>query len=467
MKQDRFDYSANRSSAMRYRERRNALWPPAPSYQLHCLDLSAEWPWPNAGLSSEFQGLRDVIEAEWQSCKKHGSPGRTRFHDHKAVAHALRQISGRMGQAVDRRALDLRASAVEHDYNDTILTELAQLNEETTVIAGQLSTWYGKHVGGAPTAFACRCDEAAQKHIETALQYLPEVEIYLKGIHANLLLAEVPAFAPKRLFFMAGEGNLHPKHIAYFLPEDEGVKRSPFKKTFYFVNTHHALIDSISLPLARKLMELDKHWPTSATHFDAIPALGVLAHEVGHFVYRSNTTFNALNSADRWASVVMQEVVADVFSLLIVAEVIGPRLGLCPEDIVAYHLAESLRYIDRGLGFFPDSDGMYLQLSYLASFGIFYESKSTGRWTARAESVIAAYRSLARVLADTLLAGNVETTLVLYNNYAPPGPNRLANLQALLAESPMKSLEYVQEPLHSGEHDNQFVNRAMEREIFA
>ena len=110
-----------------------------------------------------------------------------------------------------------------------------------------------------------------------------------------------------------------------------------------------------------------------------------------------------------------------------------------------------LRYVDRGLGLFPDGDGMYLQLSYLVSLGAL-ELVPGGEGTpprlcGDPEVVLAGFRSLARVLADTLLAGDVERSLALYRDFGPAGQARhLAPLVAHLSTRPGASLEYLQEP---------------------
>jgi len=248
------------------------------------------------------------------------------------------------------------------------------------------------------------------------------------------------------VFFMAGEGNRHPKHIAYFLPEDEGVKRSPFKKTYYFGNTHRALVAGVSLPLATRFLDLGDPSLVGAAGFEPIPALGVLAHEMGHFVHREDVSFAALNAADRWASVVLQEVAADVFGILIVAEVLAPALSLDPARAIAYHLAECLRYVDRGLGYFPDSDGMLLQLSYLERMGALSLADGPAtRLSGDPGAVKAGLRSLARVLADTLLAGDVSRALALHRTYGPASREALAPLLGALRDRPQSSIEYVQE----------------------
>jgi hypothetical protein len=363
----------------------------------------------------------------------------------------MRTLAAGLPHEADRRALTMRANSLVCGYSDEMLATLAGIDEEVALVVGKISTWFGKHLGGLPSAFGCVCDEAGRAAVALAMQQCDSVARYLRGLHAGLRFGSVPSFAATRLFFMAGEANRHPKHIAYFLPEDEGVKRSPFKRTYYFANTHRALLERISLPLARSYLDLGAAIPGSADELEAIPTLGVLAHEMGHFVHREGASFAALNGADRWVSVLMQETAADVFGTLILAEVLAPVFGFTPAQAILYHLAECLRYVDRGLGCFPDSDGMYLQLNYLAMFGALrVESGEDPRLQADPEVVLAGFRSLARVFADTLLSGEAEGALALHRRFGPANTTWLQPLIDSLRRNPQKSIEYLQEPASPG-----------------
>lgn len=440
---DRFSYVVNLTRAGSYRNYREPFWPPATSWNMVVLDLCNAIPKFGDDFQAMLAELRVAIDAEWDKAKDRGIAVKRRLADPAVVAAAMRRIAQHLPSDVDTSALMLRADAVEHGYEDAILRQLTMHEEDVTVIAGQVSTWYGKDVRGLPTAFACRRDEQRQVDVAKALELLPDVAIYLSRLHPDLGLGDLPAFGACQLFFMAGEGNLHPKHIAYFLPEDEGVKHSTFKKTYYFVNTHRALVQNVSAPLAADLLALDANLEPGSPRFDAVPTLGVLSHEFGHFVQRPATSFKELNAADRWASVVLQEVAADVFGILVLADVWAESLDIARGDVIAYYLAECLRYVSRGLGYFPDSDGMYLQLSYLVQLGAL-EWDGT-RLVGNHSAVIAGLRSLARVLADFLLAGKVEPTVRLYKAYGSATEAPLRALIEVLRRRPAVSVEYAQD----------------------
>jgi hypothetical protein len=442
---DRFAYGTNLERATSQRGRSDASWPPAYDYRLSYLDLASEVPALGAGLPAELETLRAAVEAERKRSHALGGNAAPPMHDAAAIARCLRRIAELLPGEPDRRALGLRADAVERGHDRATLAALAAIDEDITVVAGKLATGYGEQSGGSPTAFGCIRDTASQASVTAARARLGDVTAYLLGLHEHLRLGEVPAFTATRLFFMAGEGDRHPKHLAYFLPDDDGLEHSPHQKTYYFANTHRALIDVVSLPLGRRLLNLGLRLPASAASFGAIPALGVLAQQFGRSVVRAKA-LATLDAADRWAAYVLRETAAGVFGALVLAELLAPRLGLESSDVVAYHLAECLRYVDRGLGNFPDSDASYLQLNYLASSGALTLDGSAPRLTGEPGVVIAGLRSMARVLADTLLAGQVDHALAFYRAYGPAGGHALHPVLVALRDEPPKTIAYRQEP---------------------
>lgn len=453
----RFEYQNNVAVASKLRSFESSFWPPAGAYLLHSIDLVPHAPDVPAEVFDLLVDLKASINAEWEECKRNGCPRAQAFSRASEIARTLRRIAGFLRSETDRTALSLRADAVESGYTDAHLEQLAAMEEDVSIVAGKISTWFGKHVGGMPTAFGCRTDPDRRDMVRTAMAEPEEIGAYLRTLHPALRIGSVPAFSPTFLFYMAGEGNLHPKHIAYFLPEDEGVKRSPFKKTYYFVNTHLALADQIARPLYERHVDIGVDFDPTAERFFAVPTLGVLGHEHGHFVHRPDRDFQALNRADRWASIVLQEVVADVFGILILAEVWAGRFDLRPHDVVAYYLAECVRYVSRGLGHFPDSDGMFLQLNYFRQLGALDLREPGARLVGDPEAVLAALRSMARVLGDALLDGDGERAVEFYRAFGPQRPEALQPLIDELSQTPVQSVEYSQEYLSASRQHSAHV----------
>jgi hypothetical protein len=460
---DRFEYAANLARAGSYGAYRDAFWPPVASPSLYVLDLAPEAPQGAPGLAGALAVLGSAIESEWARSKAApaqtvtpaqtgvpGPAGLPRFADPAAVAAALRAAGAQLASPASREAVALRARLIESGYDHDILRELGTLQDDVAVVAAWISTWYGKEIAGRPTAFACRCDPARQRAVDEALRGVGDARRYLAALHADLRVGELPSFAATRLFFMAGEGNLHPKHIAYFLPEDEGFTGGTDRRTYYFANTHRALLACMSAPLAARFLSVGTSFDPADDRFALIPTLGVLSHELGHFVHRPATTFGPLHDANRWASAVLQEIAADVFGALVLADVWAARLGLSPADVLTYYLAECLRYTSRGVGLFPDSDGMYLQLAYYTRVGALEltDGPEGPRLAGDPAAVLAGLRSLGRVLADALLGGEAEPALALYRAYGPERPEPLAPLIDELRRRPAISVDYAQDHIH-------------------
>jgi hypothetical protein len=443
----RFAYSANRSAERTYSQYRRAFWPPADRYTLTSMALEPSVPPLGEDFRSRLASLRDTVDQEWRR-NKAGDAADGEFSDSQGIADLLRALAECLPKDTDRDALRRRASIVADGPTLELLAALVDVNEDITIVCGHILTWYGKHAGRLPTAFGCRTDAERRGLVLTALARTDDVSSYLRSLHADLLLGDIPEFAPTQLFFMAGEGNLHPKHIAYFLPNDEGITDSPFRKTYYFANSHTKMLAVESAYLAGRFLDLGRAFDPADSALKVVPVLGVVSHELGHTVMRPATSYADLHVLDRWSSAVLQEVAADVFGILILAEVWARRFAIEPADAVTYHFAECLRYINRGLGHYPDSDGMYLQLAYLVSLGaLSIEHGSRPMICGEPVNVLSGLRSLARVLADALLAGEAGPAVALYRMYGPPAGDALQPLLEALSALPSTSVEYVQDHL--------------------
>jgi hypothetical protein len=442
---DRFDYSLNIKKTADRVGYEGDFWPLSSEYDLLCIGLTESAEAVDANVMNCLALLGDYIETEWTRSKRADRQSPINFNHTGAITEAMLEVARCFAPGADRQAIELRAKALAEGYSPQILKELMAIHEEFTVVAGLVSTWYGKQKNRMPTAFACRTEQRKQEFVEKTYQYMDQVQAYLKGLHADLYLGEPPVFSSTNLFFMAGEGNRHPKHIAYFLPGDEGVSHSDFRKTCYFSNIHLVLIERFATPLAKRHVNLKEQSATSVLATDAIPVLGVFGHEVGHFIFRPEKNFQSLNKKNRWVSVALQEVVADIFGILILAEVWAEYVGVTRSEVIQYYLSECLRYVDRGLGCFPDSDGMFLQLNYLVQLGaLTLEGDNNDCLTGQPEIVIAGLRSLARVLADCVLNGDEVLALALYKTYGPENGSQLQSLLNGLVKHSPKALAYHQ-----------------------
>jgi len=303
------------------------------------------------------------------------------------------------------RGLLVKSDVLRQGYSRQAIKELNELNESLSFVGGNISTWYGKVPGGLATCFATTANLQLNEYCETVCHYQDNVHEYICSLNKRLSINEVPKYVVSDLVFMSGEGDNHPKHIAYFLPEDEGFKHSPIKKTCYLSNVHQAKITEISDQL---LAEFTTH---SYRNLDIkkVGALGVLGHEFGHFVKLPETDFKIASNWNRWQSIMYQEIAADVFGFLILCEVWGPIYGFSTKEVCLYYFGELMRYINRGVNKFPDSDGMLFQLNYLVEFSaVELCENGTKLRIADPEILLAAMRSLGRCLCESLLKNDCE-----------------------------------------------------------
>jgi hypothetical protein len=420
---------------------KEAFWPPASEYKLTTLNVSAFAPTiVNPKVNEELIRLEMLIREDWKLCISGSNPSHYQLSNKTQIAESFKRLADLFDDAQTKKALEIRAKAIEFGYSEEALMELTKTNEDVSFVAGKIGTWSAKHGVGLPSAFAAIKEVESIELIMEAHSHLELCREYLYQLHKHLVISDLPVFAPVNLFFAAGEANTHPKHVAYFLPEDEGILHSPFQKTFYFVNTHRTILQSASLPLAEEFLNLNNNMVVNLDDLKEIQTLGVFAHEIGHFVQVNGFNFTKITEKNKWVSHVMQETAADVFGILFVADSFASQFNFPRAAVVYYYLAECLRYMDRGLGVFSDSDGMFLQLNYFLELGALSYDPTTKKLTG---NIIAALRSLARILADTLLVENIERTEYLYNRFGPAGENHLVDLLQNMAEKPLKSVEYV------------------------
>ncbi len=442
----RFDYAQNLACAGSHGTSYSRFWPYSQGYELFFESLQ-----PFAAALPErvvacLPELDRLIEDEWRVSKNAPTHSRACLQAPASIAQVLRKMAQSVNGS-NREALLARADYLEFGAGQGRVERIAGSDGDFSVFAGLLSTWYGKETCGRPSAFVWMHDPVLAQSLDPLVKDRASITAYLTGLDKRLSLSSSPVFLPGNLAFVAGEANLHPKHIAYFFPEDEGIKHSPLKKTYYFANAQKARLRHIAWPL------LHKYFPgaaNTASHeiFQSLnmPPAGVLAHELGHFIQRPNTSYTKINGADRWASVALQEITADVFGTLILTELWAERLGSSPEQALTYYLADCLGYISRGIGLFPDSDGMLLQLNYMAEFGaVQMRDDGSCSFSFSTSAMIAALRSLARVLADTLLAGDVERALALYHDFGPRSACRVQPLLSELACNLPRTVEYLQD----------------------
>jgi hypothetical protein len=330
------------------------------------------------------------------------------------MAEGMRELAELVDEesaAVIRLRAKGLASGIEHRE---MTLEIARSGPPPAleVVCGPLCTWRMKTRVGLHSFLAAARDEAQQElldrldtSLEAALSAV-EAEIGANGMG-------VPFKLPMNvtdLLISAGEAAGHPKHFAYFMPEDEGVDGLPLKeqRTLYMRNVHLARYSTITIPLAEELLE----GPVQAADVPVETTLmpWIRGHDHGHNVVVPDTSY------DSWMErlgiepfMALQEAIADVYGFLMtISEPWRAVTGASRLEMAATHIAELLHYMRRGPRYFGDPGAAYVELSFLAENG-FLEIDERGRIAWDEESFCRGMAALASALTDATVGAPDES----------------------------------------------------------
>jgi hypothetical protein len=337
-----------------------------------------------------------------------------RFASESAAQALLRDMSEEMHELADvvdevsAAAIRIRAHALAGEGSFRWATlEVARLGAAPPleVICGPLRTWRSK------TRQPLHSFVAAVRHQPSAT-LIDALDRALEGAVEEMRdrlgapTAEVSCVCPLNvtdLIVSAGEADGHPKHFAYFLPEDEGIDAAPFReqRTVSFRNVQLARFAHITAPLAALL---DGPRRAEDLPLEVTLPTWLRGHDLGHNVAVPETNYDWMQRLGVEPFMMLQEAVADVFGFLL--SLSGSWLsvtGASPLDVCATHLSELLHYMRRGPWYRGDAGAAYLQLSFLATNGfVAISSGGVVSWTA--ETVIEGFAELGRTLHAAILS---------------------------------------------------------------
>jgi len=313
--------------------------------------------------------------------------------------HAASALCGEMAEGLNELAnlvdeesasvIGMRAKALAGgaDHEETVLAiARSKASPALEIVCGPLCTWRMKTRRPMHSFLAAARDE----HQQTLLDALDaSLEDAMEELRENLEVGgmEVSFALPMNvtdLLTSAGEAAGHPKHFAYFMPEDEGIDGLPLEeqRTLYMRNVHLARYSVITIPLAEEL--LDGPMRAAEAPVEATLMPWIRGHDHGHNVVVPETSY------DEWMKtlgiepfMMLQEAIADVYGFLMTIS--GAWLSISGAnrlEMCATHMAEMLHYMRRGPKYFGDPGAAYLELSFLAENG-FVEIDGEGRvsWT--------------------------------------------------------------------------------------
>lgn len=279
------------------------------------------------------------------------------------------------------------------------------------VVCGPLCTWRMKTRVGLHSFLAAARDEEQQALLDRLDDSLEEAlaevesEIGADGMH-------VPFKLPMNvtdLLISAGEAAGHPKHFAYFMPEDEGVDGLPLKeqRTLYMRNVHLARYSEITIPLAEELLDGPMQAADVPVETTLMP--WIRGHDHGHNVVVPETTYDSwMETLGIEPFMALQEGIADVYGFLMtISESWRKITGATRLEMAATHIAELLHYVRRGPKYYGDPGAAYVELSFLAENG-FVEIDERGRIRWNEEDFCRGMAALASALTDATVGAPDE-----------------------------------------------------------
>lgn len=347
-----------------------------------------------------------------------------------ALKEEMAEGLGQLAELVDEESaavIRMRADALagRADEKETILQIAADSAQPPLeIVCGSLCTWRHKTRSPLHSFLAATHNEEAQQvldalddSLEKALDELrdalslPGLKIrYPMPMHATDLIAS------------AGEAAGHPKHFAYFMPEDEGIDGLPpeEQRTLYLHNVHHDRFQRITAPLAEALLE----GPMRADEvpLDAILPAWIRGHDHGHnLIVAGKTDYSWDKSLGTEPFMMLQEAIANVYGFLMLVSEPWLRIAEASRlEMCATHMAEMLHYLRRGPQYFGDPGAAYVELSFLAENG-FVEIDSSGRVRWNEEDFSRGMTALASALTEsTVAAPDKRGSVALIERYGSP-----------------------------------------------
>jgi len=359
-------------------------------------------------LAAQSEAMRSLQSAEGEVLSENAASALR-----GEMAEAMRELA----ELVDKDSADVirtRAKGLAGGIEHREMTlEIARSGPPPAleIVCGPLCTWRMKTRVGLHSFLAAARDERQQKlldelddSLERALASV-EAEIGASGM-------SVPFKLPMNvtnLLISAGEAAGHPKHFAYFMPEDEWVDGLPIEeqRTLYMRNVHLARYTEITIPLAETLLS----GPMRAAEVPIEETLmpWIRGHDHGHNVVVPSTCY------DEWMETLgiepfmaLQEAIADVYGFLMtISDAWLGITGVSRLDMCATHIAELLHYLRRGPQYFGDPGAAYVELSFLAENG-FVEIDEAGRISWNEEDFCRGMAALANALTESTVGAPDE-----------------------------------------------------------
>lgn len=338
------------------------------------------------------------------------------------------------------------------------------------IVCGPLCTWRAKTRSPLHSFVAATHNERVQSQLDAFDASMEEVLEELRDeLDAPELYSKCSmAMHATDMIVSAGEAAAHPKHFAYFLPQDEGIDDLPLdqQRTLYLHNVHGVRFQQITAPLAEGLLE----GPMSAGEvpIEVTLAPWIRGHDHGHnlAIRGTETVHDGLcETLGLEPFSMLGEAFANVYGFLMIVSKPWLRItGASRLDMCTTHIAELLHYMRRGPQHYSDPGAAYLELSFLATEG-FVEIDGNGRVRWNEEDLCRGMVELAKTLTRTVVGpSDVGDSIALLDRYAwpmetpagqtpdTPAGETLAALRRELANVPTSIAFYSTSDVATGEN---------------
>jgi hypothetical protein len=403
------------------------FWPPSESYNVAFLHLDAHRLSARFGFEpSDLAQLMTVSNAIRSLQRSDGS-----FTSTEAtipLLNSLHNIVVRLAEsAVSPEVCGfLRGVADNLVYGKKTLIELPQMNppgSDLIFICGLFPTWDWKATGALHSSIVGIVDQEWTEVFDDLDQRLGPLGEYLGercGV-GPLYPSNIPRLIAAEILLCGGEADTFPKQFAYFLAHDrQRVPSSrPGDLVLLFTNVYTERFRRLSLPLyecicgplseRERLRARDPRW--LLTWFKG--------HDVSHFWSLSRDGETALPMPEDHDGGVLHEILADVLGYL---ALLGPWSPEPEPDLMTSgtaFLGEMLRYMRRGVGYFPDSSAAFIEQWFLIKNGFCHFDPGTGlyRWTP--EGLAEGLGELGRRVVRAVIAGDQGERESLLSGYGP------------------------------------------------
>ena len=286
------------------------------------------------------------------------------------------------------------------------------------IVCGPLCTWRAKTRSPLHSFVAATHNEQVQGNLNAFDNALDETLAELRNVlEAPGLYSKcaMPMHATD-LLVSAGEAAAHPKHFAYFLPQDEGVDDLALQRTLYLHNVHLTRFEKITAPLAEGL--LIGPMQAAEVPIEATLAPWIRGHDHGHnlAVKGAEAVHDGLcgKALDKEPFYMLGEAFANAYGFLMtVSEAWRGISGATRLEMCTTHIAELLHYMRRGPQHHSDPGSAYLELSFLSSEG-FVEIDGSGRIHWDEDRLYRGMVALARELTRSIVGPTEEQDAILF-----------------------------------------------------